>query len=518
MPLVAAKCTQCGADLQVDNSQDAAVCQHCGTPFIVEKAINNYNTYVTQNFAGAQVTIQGANIDSYIERAFMFLEEKKWENAYDYAEKSLDIDPKCTKAYIIKYMADKRILNTSLISEVSTNPSLDTEFKKALKYDDGTAKTILEEWYSAKYAQALAYMNKQSDENGFLLAVNKFDEIGDYSNAKVKASECRAEAEKCRISIIRNKCKDINKSKDISFLVNLLKELDTVNIPEKDELKAAINNRIDKLNSKFYKKLIIVGILIVLGIVAYFVSLSVKKANQKKKEYEVASVYYEKNDYYAAYSRFLDLGDYKDSSQRANDALDLYREETERNTFLNEVDFVKDSIKYNKFGESKQHYEKLLANQKVTSELKTKELDELNKWLSEIIQTYFDNKEWQKCIDLCQVYKDYLNISDILDEANKQIKEEALAREKEVEEQKEAYNRSIVYTSDFPAPSEYSELEKLLKKYAKDDGAAVDDAKHISIQHYTGTKRTYSLRATKSGENVTYTLVPNGLTFDIMIN
>ena len=40
---VPAICTQCGASLEVDPSQEAAVCKYCGTPFIVEKAINNYN-------------------------------------------------------------------------------------------------------------------------------------------------------------------------------------------------------------------------------------------------------------------------------------------------------------------------------------------------------------------------------------------------------------------------------------------------------------------------------------------
>ena len=41
--LVPAKCTQCGAQLEVDPNQEAAVCKYCGTPFIVARAINNYN-------------------------------------------------------------------------------------------------------------------------------------------------------------------------------------------------------------------------------------------------------------------------------------------------------------------------------------------------------------------------------------------------------------------------------------------------------------------------------------------
>ena len=46
MPLVAAKCTSCGANLKVDSTHDAAVCPYCKTPFIVEKAIQKYETNV----------------------------------------------------------------------------------------------------------------------------------------------------------------------------------------------------------------------------------------------------------------------------------------------------------------------------------------------------------------------------------------------------------------------------------------------------------------------------------------
>ena len=41
--LVPAVCTQCGGQVEVDPSQEAAVCKYCGTPFIVEKAIQNYS-------------------------------------------------------------------------------------------------------------------------------------------------------------------------------------------------------------------------------------------------------------------------------------------------------------------------------------------------------------------------------------------------------------------------------------------------------------------------------------------
>ena len=40
--LVPAICTQCGAKLEVDPTKDAAVCQYCNTPFVVQKAVENY--------------------------------------------------------------------------------------------------------------------------------------------------------------------------------------------------------------------------------------------------------------------------------------------------------------------------------------------------------------------------------------------------------------------------------------------------------------------------------------------
>ena len=41
--IVPASCTQCGGTVEVDPGTEMAVCPFCGTSFIVEKAVNNYN-------------------------------------------------------------------------------------------------------------------------------------------------------------------------------------------------------------------------------------------------------------------------------------------------------------------------------------------------------------------------------------------------------------------------------------------------------------------------------------------
>lgn len=42
MALTAAICTQCGAQIQVDESKDAGICPSCGTAFITEKVIHQF--------------------------------------------------------------------------------------------------------------------------------------------------------------------------------------------------------------------------------------------------------------------------------------------------------------------------------------------------------------------------------------------------------------------------------------------------------------------------------------------
>ncbi len=86
MSLVAAKCTQCGAELEVDNTQEAAVCKYCGTPFIVEKAINNIN------IKNATFNIEGQNVDNLIIRAKQYEDIGDREKALEYYNKALDID------------------------------------------------------------------------------------------------------------------------------------------------------------------------------------------------------------------------------------------------------------------------------------------------------------------------------------------------------------------------------------------------------------------------------------------
>lgn len=96
MPFVQAKCPNCGGFLAVDNAQEAAVCQFCNTPFIVEKAINNYNITVNGNInvERATVNVEGApSVSNLLIRAKSFIASEDYSKAVEYFNRVLDLDP-----------------------------------------------------------------------------------------------------------------------------------------------------------------------------------------------------------------------------------------------------------------------------------------------------------------------------------------------------------------------------------------------------------------------------------------
>lgn len=83
MGFVAAKCTQCGANIKVDESKDSGICSHCNTVFVMEKVINNYNSIVNNNHNNRGATIVGDNeLNKLLDAAKGFKRLGQIENAY----------------------------------------------------------------------------------------------------------------------------------------------------------------------------------------------------------------------------------------------------------------------------------------------------------------------------------------------------------------------------------------------------------------------------------------------------
>ncbi len=92
MGLVAAKCTQCGANIEVDSTKEAGICPACGTAFITEKAVQNYQITNNINVESATFNVVGADINNLLIRAQQFEEKGEVYKAIEYYNKILDID------------------------------------------------------------------------------------------------------------------------------------------------------------------------------------------------------------------------------------------------------------------------------------------------------------------------------------------------------------------------------------------------------------------------------------------
>ena len=55
------------------------------------------------------VQVNSAQAVPLLKRAFIFLEDGEWENADNYAEQVLNLDPECGEAYLVKLMCTLRI-------------------------------------------------------------------------------------------------------------------------------------------------------------------------------------------------------------------------------------------------------------------------------------------------------------------------------------------------------------------------------------------------------------------------
>lgn len=95
MGLVSAKCPNCGADIQVDESRTTGFCQYCGSSIEIQSAIQLVKIDKSEDF------------DNFIKLAEEAAKVSNFEEAQSYIKKALEINPRSSQAWKMKmfYMA-----------------------------------------------------------------------------------------------------------------------------------------------------------------------------------------------------------------------------------------------------------------------------------------------------------------------------------------------------------------------------------------------------------------------------
>ena len=161
MSLVAAKCTECGASIEVDNTKGTGICEHCGTAFITEKVINNYNTtnvnYNTQNVTKVIHGREKTEAQEYVRNAGAFMKLGDYTQAREQLNLAVKADPSDWRVWFAMVK-----LSTKDFTDVSDNAHNDycAYLKKAKTVVSPEESPELEK-LCAEYEQKIRQRNEQ---------------------------------------------------------------------------------------------------------------------------------------------------------------------------------------------------------------------------------------------------------------------------------------------------------------------------------------------------------------------
>ena len=134
------------------------------------------------------VTLQqtvNPTVDSFLQRAFICLEDGDWKDAQKCCEQVLNVDPKNVKAYLCMLMADMKVTRQEDLRNCKVSFAENSSYKKLIRFaDDALRETIsrylqhaVEESYDTEYAEQISQFQKNAVvADGELTAYNGTEE------------------------------------------------------------------------------------------------------------------------------------------------------------------------------------------------------------------------------------------------------------------------------------------------------------------------------------------------------
>jgi len=182
MALIKATCTQCSGQLELKDDVKTGFCLHCGTKFISEDVINNYNTNNITNIGTIQnavIDAKGKSADDYALKAKELLDKYSWDKSVEedstvmaLLNKALTMES--DNAIAQKTLDKVRQLNESNSPEniekrwVAAEQAKEKRFAEIAKaYEDERLKNI---YGDNKFLQKLHEADSEEIENRMLYA------------------------------------------------------------------------------------------------------------------------------------------------------------------------------------------------------------------------------------------------------------------------------------------------------------------------------------------------------------
>lgn len=237
------------------------------------------------------------DVNTLLERAFLFLEDREWDKADQYAEQVLNQEPKNAQAYLCKMMAELRCPKYDLLQGQEEPFDYNANYLKVVRFGNSDLVSQLEvcndyiknrneeRRLKREYDLAVSMMDSANSEKMFREAADRFSIISGYDDAESKKEYCLLRAEECRKDAIyksacsiynKTKVDDVEKAKSLFESIPGWKDADDYalkcqnkigQIAQEEKIKKEKN---EKLKKTIRRSVISIIILCVLGIVGYY--------------------------------------------------------------------------------------------------------------------------------------------------------------------------------------------------------------------------------------------------------
>lgn len=182
----------------------------------IKKLVPREQTKTNAPVEGIPPTAPGA-VAPLLRRATMALEDEEWDRADGFCEQALNIEPECAEAYLIKLLAQLHLHREEELRGTDGAFVDAPNCRKAMRFDAAVAERIngyLRDITAAREQERQAELARKREEElrrteteyqytvemqnharypqDFLAAAMRFEHIGSYMDAPVRAQVCRA--------------------------------------------------------------------------------------------------------------------------------------------------------------------------------------------------------------------------------------------------------------------------------------------------------------------------------------
>ncbi len=162
-----------------------------------------------------------ATVESLLKRMFLYLEDGSYEEAVNYSNRILDVDPENGEAYLGQLMAEKKVRARADLKKLTEPIEESPNYTKAVRFGSDALRAELEDCRAEvrrniqtknktdRYNAALAALRSARVVADFTEAAKQFEALGEFGDAAQKAQEARQKgeeaAERARAAALKQK-------------------------------------------------------------------------------------------------------------------------------------------------------------------------------------------------------------------------------------------------------------------------------------------------------------------------